>query len=647
MLTLGALGFAAPWTLAALAALPALWFLLRALPPAPRLLRFPGTALLLGLEDRSPEARRTPWWLLLLRLTAIAAAIIAAAGPIWRPAPQDGRGQGPLLIVLDAGWAAAPGWDERIARARAELDAAGPREAALLIADGRATGVLPFAAPSEATAALGATRPASWPTRYPDNPETILAAAPGQGLDTLWLSDGLDHPGRAALAAALAARGTLRVVPPPAAPVSLTLIEGGALPSLETASPDPTSRTVLARGPDPQGIERVLARLTPGPAETEAGLTRSAWALDLPPELRNRVTRFEVEGVASAGAVWLADDRTRRRKVAIVTSGAPSEGQVLLSPQHYLREALGPTTDLVEGGLDDVLPAAPDVILLPDQLIPPDDARLGPWVESGGTLIRFAGPRMAAAEALDLDPLLPLRLRPGGRDVGGALSWGDPRGLAPFPADGPFAGLDARAEVAVRAQLMAEPGPDVAARTLASLSDGTPLVTRVAVGEGQILLVHVTASPDWSDLPLTGLFVQMLNRLVQSARGMAQAGIAPDAPQLAADTPWSAEAVLDGFGRSGPPAADLAPVSGEALDEGPAPGRPAGVWAAGERRRALNAGGAIAVADWQGVQVEAGTEVPGTAFGGWLLALAAALLALDALASAALMHGRRPRESTA
>ena len=33
-----------------------------------------------------------------------------------------------------------------------------------------------------------------------------------------------------------------------------------------------------------------------------------------------------------------------------------TEGQSLLSPLHYLRQALAPSADLVEGGLADVLP---------------------------------------------------------------------------------------------------------------------------------------------------------------------------------------------------------------------------------------------------------------------------------------------------
>ena len=76
MFMIGPIGFAAPMLLLGLIALPILWILLRAVPPAPVRRRFPGVALLLGLTDDESQSDRTPWWLLLLRLLAIAAVII-------------------------------------------------------------------------------------------------------------------------------------------------------------------------------------------------------------------------------------------------------------------------------------------------------------------------------------------------------------------------------------------------------------------------------------------------------------------------------------------------------------------------------------------------------------------------------------------
>ncbi|NCU20573.1 LytTR family transcriptional regulator, partial [Candidatus Falkowbacteria bacterium] len=127
MTGLGALGFASPALLWGLLALPILWVLLRAVPPAPIRRLFPGVALLLGLADETQQADRTPWWLLLLRMAALAAAIIGFAGPVLNPEVKT-RGAGPLLIVVDASWASARDWPrraERIGAALAEAALAG------------------------------------------------------------------------------------------------------------------------------------------------------------------------------------------------------------------------------------------------------------------------------------------------------------------------------------------------------------------------------------------------------------------------------------------------------------------------------------------------------------------------------------------
>ena len=113
MTVLGGIGFTAPWLLVALFALPLLWLLLRAIPPAPVRRLFPGVALLLGLEDEESVTDKTPWWLLLLRILAVAAIILGLAGPVLNPADDQSEGTGPLLIALDGSWAGATRWPEQ------------------------------------------------------------------------------------------------------------------------------------------------------------------------------------------------------------------------------------------------------------------------------------------------------------------------------------------------------------------------------------------------------------------------------------------------------------------------------------------------------------------------------------------------------
>ena len=73
------LSFTEPWLLAGLIALPALWWLLRVIPPRPVKVDFPPTRLLLDIKPREETPSRTPWWLTALRLLAAALVIFAAA----------------------------------------------------------------------------------------------------------------------------------------------------------------------------------------------------------------------------------------------------------------------------------------------------------------------------------------------------------------------------------------------------------------------------------------------------------------------------------------------------------------------------------------------------------------------------------------
>ena len=634
MWMIGPLGFAAPLILLALVALPVLWIVLRAVPPAPILRRFPGVTLLLGLKDEDSETDRTPWWLLLLRAAALTAAILGFAGPILNPTPSDPISDAPLLIVMDGSWADARDWPRRVERAESIAENAGRagRTVALIrLTD--APQAPQFQAADAVMPRLGGLQPQPYaPAAMAD----WIKALPEQAFDTYWVSDGLTHPGRAELLAALQAKGTVRVfeTPRPLLALRPVAFKDGAVQLTADRLPAGSQSEVelSARGLDPAGIERELARAT---LTFATGQTTAETALNLPPELRNRLTRFEISGQRHAGAVTLTDDSLKRRKVALIGGGAGREGLLLLSPTHYLEQALAPVADLVAGNLADVITANPDVIVLADvaRLTGEEANALMKWVEKGGLLLRFAGPKLAASDIArtEEDPLLPVRLREGGRELGGAMSWGDPKTLAAFPEGSPFFGLPVPPEVSVKAQVLAQPDPDLAARTIATLEDGTPLVTRKVLGQGQVVLVHVTANAEWSTLPLSGLFVQMLERLAISTRPAL-----PEAADLKGQT-FQADMVLDAFGAVQEPQG-LPGVKGEDL-AGAAPGTdlPPGLYAGEDRRVALNVIGPdtrLTATEWPAsVPVEGAVAQAEMPLKGAALALALCLLMVDVLAA--------------
>ena len=630
--------FAAPALLWGLLALPILWLILRAIPPAPIRRRFPAVVLLLGLQDETRTADRTPWWLLLLRALAIAAAIIGFAGPTRAPL-DAAQSSAPLLIVMDGGWGEAQDWPALRDIALNDLSAAGRagRSVALL----RLTD-LPSAPQWQSAdtlrASLAATQPAP---RAPSAFAEWAALLGDQRFDTLWISDGLDHAGRAEFLAALQAKGRVEVALPARAVIGLApaRFDQGqiVLTAVRLPATSAQDMTVLALGPAPNGAEAELGRAT---LRFDAGADKAEARLTLPPELRNRVARIEIEGQRSAAAISLTDDTLTRRKVAIISASADTEGLQLLSPTHYLTQALAPSSDLLSGSIMQVLPQGPDTIVLADvaRISDGEAEALTEWINAGGTLLRFAGPRLASADfANGVDPLLPVRLRAGGRATGGAMTWGEAKTLAPFAPSSPFAGLNIRDDVTVSAQVLAEPDPTLAEATLAALADGTPLVTRKKMGAGQVVLFHVTANAEWSTLPLSGLFVQMLERLAVASRSTG----ATEAEILG--SPWQAQSLTDAFGVQAD-ASSLAGVDGAdlwaALQSAPSRDVPAGLYRGAERTVALNilrADQGLAAFDWPASTVLRGPEArPPAQAKGPLLAAAALLLALDIIASLAL-----------
>ena len=548
--------FAAPLALLGLLALPLIYWLLRVTPPAPREIIFPPVRLLRDLKAQEQTPVKTPWPLLLLRLAIVALASLAMAGPVWNPAGPAPAG-GPLLVALDDGWAAAPGWDRRVAAAAGLIEGAaraGTTVALMLASEGAAAPELTDGA--RAAEHLRATRPKPWlPDRGLAAAQVKAFARAHKTARLVWIADGLEQGGAAEFAAALreaAASGAgVEVLKDDAAPLAL---EGAANDSaaLEVS--------VLRAGPRGDGVVEALddkARLVARAPFQFAGSDKTKARFDLPIELRNEVSFLRVAGENSAGAVALLDSRGRVRRVGIVGGGAGDAAQPLLSAAYYLEKALAPFTLLLKsnpGDADPVLAALadrPNVLVLADEKVAPGEAfeALSNFVEQGGVLLRFAGPRLAN----DPDDLTPVRLRRNGRVLGGAMSWDTPKRLADFDEASPFYGLAVPADVAVNRQILAEPDPGLSAKTWARLADGTPLATFERRGKGIVVLFHVGADANWSNLPISGLFVEMLKRICAlSNEGAAEhSATAPDVDRATLPPLRT----LDGFGVLGAPPA--------------------------------------------------------------------------------------------
>ena len=643
MLSLGPIAFAAPWFLLGLLALPVIWWLLRITPPAPRLVRFPAIRLLFRLPQKEETPAHTPLWLMLLRLLLAAMVILALAHPLHNPNAGLAGGNGPLVLVIDNGWATAQQWPARQKYLGDLLDqAARARRGVMVLATAPSEARLAptkLLRASEARIIVQALKPMPWPSRL-DEAAKALARVKLPGASVIWLSDGLEHPGSAVLAEALKRMGPVTQVFGKRKNLPLILrppkVKGGQLTvEIERAS---GGREVLVRV---RALDEKGAVLTTTPARIAASKRQVSAVLEMPSELRNRIVRLDILGQKTAGAVVLVDERWRRRPVGIAAASTIRGGQPLLSELYYLERALAPYAELRRASVRELLRRPIAVILLPDggPSSARDRARLDAWIRRGGLLVRFAGPQLAEGE----DDLVPVKLRRGGRSVGGAMTWTKPLGLAPFTQAGPFLGLAVPPEVKVSRQVLAEPVAELAAKTWARLVDGTPLVTAERRDKGWLVLVHTTANPDWSNLPLSGLFVEMLRRLVALSQGVAGSDANISLPPRES---------LDGFGRpTRPPAFALAIPAKAFATTRVGPRHPPGLYGNETVRRSLNLSPSIsrlaaAGPPPAGIARALLADARQSDFKPWLLAGAILLLLVD-IVIGLMLRGLLPRPGRA
>jgi hypothetical protein len=674
MITIGSIGFLQPWILAALAALPAIWWLLRFTPPSPHVVVFPPTRLLKDLKTTEETPAHSPWWLTALRMLLAALIILALARPVLNPDRQTFAGTGPLVLIIDNGWASAAHWPERREAIEAAIDRAGRDGRPILLAP-TAPGqpVSDPLTPDEARERLAGLTPQPY---APDR--AALAATLDRDLagktdySVLWLSDGLDYGEGDALTTTIAklrgTTGSFAMLQPGKDDQALALGqavgEGGGL-----------AARVLSSGGGPRVgvVKAVTGRGEPlGDAQFALGdgAKEATAKFDLPLEIRNQVARLEIAGEHSAGAVHLMDARSQWHRVGIVSGESREAAQPLLSPLYYVQRALSPYADVVTPAEGNVATAVHELIdqqkvstiVLADigKLVPGTQEELSAWLKAGGILIRFAGPRLEQGG----DELLPVPLRRGGRSLGGSLSWSTPQPLAPFEEKSPFRGLTVPDDVKVNRQVLADPTMASDAEVWATLADGTPLVTAAKQGQGYIVLFHVTANSDWSNLPLSGLFVEMLRRVVTLGPSQVTLATADKsdglvaAPQTASGSATSSTALppiqtLDGFGQLTAPPLRAAPIAADKIDATvPGPDHPPGYYGPAGAAHAFNI--VTTKTELKPLKVnDAAGAVGGytlkkpRALEPWLYLAALAIFAIDVLAVLMLSTGLRLRRRIA
>lgn len=517
------MSFAAPFLLLGLLFLPVIWWLLRIIPPSPHKELFPPLRFLPKPTHQQETAKYTPWWLLLLRLTIAALVIIALARPTWNQKPISFSGSHPLALIIDNGWASVKEWKKRISIAETLLAQAEKQQKNIyLIAT--AENDISNVEPQSATIIkqhLMHLQPRPWPVNRVHILKKLSKINKGKPLDIVYLSDGLqthDDEQTFALLEELKPRNFLWYLANISDLIGITSIENNDENMVARIIRSTTHGTTSATLSLYDLNNQLLGQFTKNFSEGE---TTALVPFDVPLELRNDIAWIKINNQNHAAATFLVDSHNKISRVALLSSDTNEMAQPLLAPFYYIIKALRGHTQLITSSgrelstdIDHLLQQNPSVFIMGDMVNIPEKAekKLSDFVNKGGTLIRFAGEKLSSAE--HYDSLLPVPLRQGQRSLGSIMSWTKPQKLAPFAKNSFFFDLPFPKDVTISRQILAEPTPDLFEKTWLSLSDGTPLITAAKRGKGTLIFIHISPDPTWSNLPLSGFFAQMLQKLI-------------------------------------------------------------------------------------------------------------------------------------
>ncbi|WP_409360844.1 DUF4159 domain-containing protein [Bartonella heixiaziensis] len=517
------MSFGAPLLLLGLFSLPVIWWLLRITPPFPRKEPFPPLHFLPKSSNQQEAANHTPWWLLLLRLTIAALTIIALAQPTWNQKPITLSGSQPLALIIDNGWASIKDWKKRVTIAENLLAQAEKHQKNvyfLATAESDTSNIGPLPAKTVKQHLLH-LQPRPWPVNRVRTVKKLIEITKSESFDIAYLSDGLqtsedDHA--FALIEQLKPKTLLWYLANISDLTGITAIENhnGSIAARIIRATTHGESSVALNLYDLNS--QLLGHFTTNFLDGE---TTALVPFNLPLELRNDIAWIKIENHSHAAATFLSDSHNRINRVALLSPNVNEMAQPLLAPFYYIIKALQGHTQLItaEGkelslDIDHLLKQNPSVFIMGDivNISKEAEKKLSDFVNKGGTLIRFAGENLSAAE--HHDSLLPVPLRPGKRLLGSIMSWAKPQKLAPFAKNSLFSHLPFPKDITVSRQILAEPNSDLFEKTWLSLADGTPLITGASRGKGMLVFIHIAPDPTWSNLPLSGFFAQMLQQLI-------------------------------------------------------------------------------------------------------------------------------------
>jgi len=524
MININLVSFSSPWILLSLALLPVIFLFLKTIPPMPKKIFFPSIQYLTSLSGIKKTSEDSPLWLKFLRLLYLSFVIIGLSGP-----SIDSNGNNlnyPTIILIDNSWATAKDWDKRKKLLTRLIKLAERDKQSVMLLATADLNNKEVVKPSFTDANVALMNAEKINVRsWPPNRKALLEQLKNYNLQptyqSFWISDDIASKFDKELEKELNKIGRLTVLRNPSQEGPLIIKEVKRIPHPtnnkikvivqrpKSNSSSLVSRNIIASHKSGRILERKLFSLGKNEFQIETDFI-------FPIQLSNQISYIKIEDEVGAGSIFLLDDSWIRYNLGVSSKNPNVIVGPLLDDSFYIMQALSPYAEISKGEINELIKQEKQIIILASgqKVLPNEIENLQNWIERGGILIRFSGPSLQG----NVDSLLPVNLTNNLRGFGGTMSWTKPMELAPFEKKSIFGELTIPDDVRVSKHLLAKPSPDLKEKTWASLKDGTPLVTSVKREKGWIILFHITATPEWSSLPISELMVEMLRKILKLSK---------------------------------------------------------------------------------------------------------------------------------
>ncbi|MED5423642.1 MAG: DUF4159 domain-containing protein [Pseudomonadota bacterium] len=527
-----ALQFITPMALWAALALPILWFVFKTIPPHPRLIKLPTARFLKDIETEDSQKDDIPWWLKLLRIILMACVILAAAGPYLAPKQPVKIDGDAIAIIMDNSWAAAPQVEKQRTKAASLINLAEQKGKKIVlietIPEHKNISPIKLLIPAEARNRVKHIQIYPWEADHAallnnfKEQESILSKAK----TFYWLGHGYNDGDINALSKYLRNFGKV-IYFDPDSKTRARVIKG----ALNKDGKD-TYKYAQFDG-FYYNDQRDYKLFLKDSFSNVLGFMnfdeiRNNTNEDLAPlwdALSNNddtaPSYIQIGPYKHAASTYFLPAEILKQKVGIVSGQDTVDREIspLIQAIYYISKAVEGKAPYSIDPVDKLLDWGAKLIIVPENYVlnQSDMDKLSKWVKQGGTLLRFPPNQQDGLNAEDI--LLPVELLKEERSIAGRIDWQEPLSLAKIPEDSPLAGIPFDKQLEIKRQVLAVPSARDNASIWAVASDGTPIISARDEGQGRIILIHTQAKPGWSNMPLTGFFVNVLHRIIDISSG--------------------------------------------------------------------------------------------------------------------------------